>query len=128
MELTTAKGPRPDCRGVSEVLNRVGDKWTVQVVVALHERPRRFNEIKRGVNGISQQLLIKTLKTLERDGMVERTVRSSTPPQVQYALTSLGCSLAEPVRHLAEWALAHLGAIHDSRMRFDKGITKKVSG
>ncbi|WP_213773074.1 helix-turn-helix domain-containing protein [Bradyrhizobium sp. dw_78] len=128
MELTVAEGSRTNCRGVSEVLNRVGDKWTVQVVVALHERPQRFNEIKRGVNGISQQMLIKTLKTLERDGMVERTVRSSTPPQVQYALTSLGCSLAEPVRHLAEWALAHLGAIHDSQVRFDEGITRKIGG
>lgn len=123
MGLTTAGGPRSDCRGISEVLNRVGDKWTVQVVVALHERPRRFNEVKRSVNGISQQMLIKTLKTLERDGLVERTVRPSTPPQVEYALTPLGRSLADPVHRLAEWAMAHRDAIHDSQARFDERST-----
>ncbi len=63
-----------DCRQVSEVLNRVGDKWTMQVVVALRDQPRRFNDLKRQVGGISQQMLTRTLKTLERDGMVERTV------------------------------------------------------
>jgi DNA-binding HxlR family transcriptional regulator len=120
MGLTAAPGARNECRGISEVLNRIGDKWTVQVVVALHDRPRRFNEIKRNVGGISQQMLIKTLKTLERDGLAERTVHPTTPPQVQYALTALGRSLAEPVHQLAEWASAHLGAIHDSQARFDE--------
>jgi DNA-binding HxlR family transcriptional regulator len=108
-----------DCSGVSEVLSRVGDKWTMQVVVALHDQPRRFNDIKRHVSGISQQMLTRTLKTLERDGMVERTVCATSPPQVEYALTALGRSLSEPVRVLAQWAVAHLATIHDNRLRYD---------
>jgi len=108
-----------DCRGVSEVLNRVGDKWTVQVVVALYDRPRRFNDLKRQVAGISQQMLTRTLKILERDGMVERTVCATTPPQVEYALTALGRSLSKPVRQLAQWAITHLAVIHGNRSRYD---------
>lgn len=108
-----------DCRGVSEILNRIGDKWTMQVVVALRDQPRRFNDLKRQVAGISQQMLTRTLKTLERDGMVNRTVSGTSPPQVEYALTALGQSLSEPVRQLAEWALAHLALIHDNRGRYD---------
>lgn len=108
-----------DCRGVSEILSRVGDKWTMQVVVALRDRPRRFNELKRQVAGISQQMLTRTLKMLERDGMVERTVSSTTPPQVEYALSDLGRSLSEPVRQLAHWAGAHLATIQDNRLRYD---------
>ncbi|GAB6998657.1 winged helix-turn-helix transcriptional regulator [Bradyrhizobium sp.] len=104
---------------MSEVLNQVGDKWTVQVVVALRDRPRRFNDIKRQVAGISQQMLTRTLKTLERDGLVVRTVRSSTPPQVDYALTEVGRSLSGTVRQLAEWAVAHRAIIHASRQRYD---------
>lgn len=107
------------CCGVSEILSRVGDKWSVQVVVALREHPRRFNELKRHINGISQQMLTRTLKSLERDGMVSRKVHDRTPPQVEYALTDLGRSLAEPVRQLAEWSVAHLGTIYAHRERYD---------
>lgn len=108
-----------DCRGVSDILNRIGDKWTMQVVVALRDQPYRFNHLKRQVSGISQQMLTRTLKTLERDGMVERTVCATTPPQVEYALSELGQSLSEPVRQLAQWAVAHLATIHDNRLRYD---------
>ncbi|ADO75470.1 winged helix-turn-helix transcriptional regulator [Stigmatella aurantiaca] len=119
MDVPTPLDSPTDCRGVSEFLSQVGNRWTVQVVVALREQPRRFNGIKRHVGGISQQMLTRTLKTLERDGMVERTVRASTPPQVEYALTALGQSLSEPVRRLAEWALAHRTTIHENRLRYD---------
>ena len=119
MAVPTSLDASADCRGVSEVLNRVGDKWTVQVVVALRDKPRRFNDIKRQVRGISQQMLTRTLKTLERDGMVQRTVCATTPPQVEYALTALGRSLSEPVRQLAQWARANLATIHDNRLRYD---------
>ena len=119
MNVTTPLDAPRDCRGVSEVLSRVGDKWTVQVVVALRDQPRRFNDIKRQVGGISQQMLTRTLKTLERDGMVKRTVCATTPPQVEYELTPLGRSLSEPVRQLANWARAHLATIHDNRLRYD---------
>jgi DNA-binding HxlR family transcriptional regulator len=83
----------------------------VQVVIALRDQPRRFNDIKRHVNGISQQMLTRTLKMLERNGMVERTVCATSPRQVEYALTRLGRSLVEPVREMAQWALAHLATI-----------------
>lgn len=107
------------CSGVSEILSQIGDKWTVQVVVALRDQPRRFNDIRRHVGGISQQMLTRTLKTLERDGMVGRTVRATAPPQVEYALTALGHSLSGPVRQLAEWSVAHRATIHENRLRYD---------
>lgn len=113
----------PDCRAVSEVLSRVGDKWTVLIVKALETKPRRFNELKREIGGISQQMLTRTLKTLERDGMVERTVHATVPPQVEYALTPLGRSLAVPVMALADWTFAHLPQIHANRAEYD-GVKK----
>ena len=73
----------PSCRAVSELLSRVGDKWTVLLVKSLVERPRRFNELKREIGGISQQMLTRTLRTLERDGMVARTVHPTVPPSVE---------------------------------------------
>jgi len=119
MDVTASQSISPDCLGVCEVLSRVGDKWTVQIVVALRGQPRRFNELKRQVGGVSQQMLTRTLKTLERDGMVQRTVCATSPPQVEYALTSLGVSLSEPVRVLAQWARANLATIHDNRLGYD---------
>jgi DNA-binding HxlR family transcriptional regulator len=118
MDVTTAPATG-SCRQVSEVLNRVGDKWSVQVIVALRDQPRRFNDLRRQVGGISQQMLTRTLKVLERDGLVERTVRATSPPQVDYALTPFGQSLAEPVRELARWAIANLDTLYDNRTRYD---------
>lgn len=118
MSVTTLPTPR-HCRQVSEVLNRVGDKWSMQVIVVLRDQPRRFNDLRRQVNGISQQMLTRTLKVLERDGLVERTVRATSPPQVDYALTPFGHSLSEPVRELAKWALANLDTLYDNRLRYD---------
>jgi DNA-binding HxlR family transcriptional regulator len=117
MDMTGQTEPPRDCRGVSEILGLVGDKWTVQVVVALRDHPRRFNGIKRQVGGISQQMLTRTLKMLVRDGMAERTVSDTTPPQVEYALTALGLSLSEPVENLAHWAQVNLPSILDNRLR-----------
>ena len=119
MDMPSPLGADLDCHRVSEVLSRLGDKWTMQVVVVLRDQPRRFNELKRQVAGISQQMLTRTLKTLERDGMVTRTVTASTPPQVEYALTALGRDLSKPVGQLARWAVAHLDAIDDSRQQYD---------
>lgn len=113
----------PDCRAVSELLSRVGDKWTVLIVKALEAKPKgrgcRFNELKREVGGISQQMLTRTLRTLERDGMVARTVHHTVPPSVEYALTDLGHSLAVPVMALADWTFAHLPQIHANRAAYD---------
>ncbi|WP_326521537.1 winged helix-turn-helix transcriptional regulator [Sphingomonas abietis] len=104
---------------MSSVLSLVGDKWTVMIVMVLVERPRRFNDIKRTIGGISQQMLTRTLKALDRDGMVSRTVHPTVPPQVEYALTGLGHSLAEPLRALGAWAGAHLEEIDGNRLRYD---------
>jgi len=118
MNVTTPPLTR-DCRQVSEILNRVGDKWTMQVVVVLRDKPHRFNELRRQVDGISQQMLTRTLKVLERDGLVARTVLGTSPPQVEYALTPFGFSLAEPVRALANWARGNIDALYDNRARYD---------
>ena len=104
------------------MLSRVGDKWTVLIVKALEGKPRRFNELKREIGGISQQMLTRTLKTLERDGMVSRTVHPTVPPQVEYSLTELGHSLSEPVMRLGDWVGGHLDEIEANRDRYDEAI------
>src|SRR5919197_2649079 len=93
-----------DCRAVSEVLARVGNKWTVLVVTVLGDGPKRFNALRRALGSISQRMLTLTLRGLERDGLVTRTVTPTIPPRVDYALTRLGRSLLEPVSALDSWA------------------------
>lgn len=112
-----------DCRAVSEVLARVGDKWTVLVVSTLGEGPKRFNELRRALGSISQRMLTLTLRGLERDGLVTRTVFPAIPPRVEYELTKLGRSLLEPVSAMSAWALRNRPVIQESRRRFD-AITK----
>jgi DNA-binding HxlR family transcriptional regulator len=108
-----------NCQAVSEVLSRVGDKWTVLVVFTLGRGPMRFNELKRTVDGVSQRMLTLTLRALERDGLVTRTVFPSIPPRVEYELTQLGQSLLSPVSSLATWAIDHRGSIDGARRTFD---------
>src|SRR5271163_2038242 len=104
-----------DCRAVSSVLARVGDKWSVLIIMLLSDGPRRFNEIKRMVGGISQRMLTLTLRGLERDGLVTRTVFPTIPPRVDYELTDLGRSLWPPVQSLNAWAMTHIADIEHSR-------------
>ena len=108
-----------DCRTVNAILARIGAKWSVLVVVLLGPGPRRFNEIKRLVGGISQRMLTLTLRGLERDGLVARTVTPTNPPRVDYALTDLGRSLSQPVAVLGHWARTHRADIEAARRRFD---------
>jgi DNA-binding HxlR family transcriptional regulator len=108
-----------ECRAVGEVLARVGDKWTVLVVSTLGERPMRFNELRRALGSISQRMLTLTVRALERDGLVTRTVFATVPPRVDYELTKLGRSLLEPVTALALWARRNRAGIEDARHRFD---------
>ena len=109
----------PVCRTISTLLSRIGDKWTVLVVTTLGEGPRRFNELRREIPSVSQRMLTLTLRNLERDGLVSRTVTPSIPPRVDYALTEMGRSLLMPVNALAQWAIDNVQTIHASQARFD---------
>jgi DNA-binding HxlR family transcriptional regulator len=108
-----------DCRAVTSVLARVGDKWSVFVIMMLVDGPLRFNELKRMINGISQRMLTLTLRGLERDGLVTRTVFPTIPPRVDYELTDLGRGLSQPVKALGQWAFDHLPEIQGAREKFD---------
>jgi len=117
-----------DCRAVSEVLSRVGDKWTVLVVGVLGPGPKRFNEIRRALGSISQRMLTLTLRGLERDGLVTRTVHATIPPRVDYALTALGHSLLDPVNVLGLWARRHRAEIETARHQYDTSNSGAQSG
>jgi len=108
-----------DCRAISGVLARIGDKWSVLIVSRLGARPMRFNELKREIGGISQRMLTLTLRGLERDGLITRTMFPTIPPRVDYALTPLGRSLLEPVMGLSDWALKNIARIETARAKFD---------
>ena len=113
-----------DCRAISEVLSRIGDKWTVLVVSTLGDGPKRFNGLRHALGSISQRMLTLTLRALERDGLVTRTVFPTIPPRVVYELTRLGCSLLEPVNALGLWARRNRSAIQQARRRFDTAGNK----
>ena len=100
---------------VSDVLRRVGDKWSVLVIVLLGRRPHRFNELHRGIETISQRMLTRTLRGLEKDGLVHREVFPTNPPAVEYRLTMLGLSLLTPLSALADWAVEHQQQIAHAR-------------
>ena len=114
-----------DCTAVGSILSRIGDKWSVLVIMLLGDGPRRFNEIKRMVGGISQRMLTLTLRGLERDGLVTRTIYPTIPPRVDYELTELGRSLRKPVEHLGSWAFDNLPQIQSARERFDRNAAQQ---
>jgi DNA-binding HxlR family transcriptional regulator len=107
------------CRNVAPVLNRVGDKWSMLIVMILSGGSKRFSELKRAIDGISQRMLTLSLRGLERDGLVSRTVTPTIPPRVDYELTELGRSLREPVKALGDWAIEHIECIRAAQQRFD---------
>ena len=109
----------PVCRTISTLLSRIGDKWTVLVVMTLAGGSKRFNELRREIPSVSQRMLTLTLRNLERDGLVNRTVTPTIPPRVDYELTDLGRSLQQPVVALSQWALDNVAAIHSAQARFD---------
>ena len=109
----------PVCRTISTLLSRIGDKWTVLVVQTLAGGPRRFNELRREIPSVSQRMLTLTLRNLERDGLVSRTVTPIIPPRVDYELTKLGHSLQKPICGLASWATDNSDAIHQAQAKFD---------
>jgi DNA-binding HxlR family transcriptional regulator len=125
-EVTTAadldpcgRHDHPDC-GIRDVLDRIGDKWSVLAIVELASGPRRFRELQRAIDGISQRMLTLTMRRLERDGLVLRTVYPTVPAQVDYRLTETGASLTHLVKALADWSLAHRAVIAEARHQYDQ--------
>lgn len=102
-----------------QVINRVGDRWSLLVLYALESGTLRFQELRRAVDGISQKMLTQTLRILERDGLVRRTVYASVPPKVEYALTPLGASLSETIAGIRGWAYDHMDQINTARDKYD---------
>ena len=102
------------------VIDRIADKWTVLLVSLLSDgRPHRFNELRRNIEGISQKMLTQTLRDLERDGLVVRTLYPEVPPRVEYALTPMGVTLCEPIQRLGDWASTHVDEIKKAQTEFD---------
>jgi len=118
------KHVRGECLAVREVLNRVGDKWSVLIVALLGDGTKRFSELRRMIEGISQRMLTLTLKGLERDGLITRTVYPTIPPRVDYQLTKLGRGLLVPITGLANWAGENRQKIQDARDKYDARYSK----
>ncbi|MFI7346488.1 winged helix-turn-helix transcriptional regulator [Streptomyces sp. NPDC049936] len=119
--------PSDACR-TRVVLDIVGDKWSLLVVRNLRDGPRRFTELKRAIDGISQRMLTVTLRSLERDGILTRTVHEVMPPRVSYELTEMGFTLREATAPLLEWSIAHLARIDDARAVYDARTAPRPEG
>lgn len=111
--------PRVECRSLAQIIDRVGDKWTVMVLGNLSEGTHRFNELMRDIPGISHRMLTLTLRGLERDGLLRRTAFATVPPRVEYALTPLGFTLTKPLAVLAEWARHNRHEIEEAQQLYD---------
>src|SRR4030095_9616753 len=118
-KVTNGLHSQEECVSINEVLARVGDKWSLQVVSRLGDSTLRFTELKRSIEGISQRMLTLTLRQLERDGLVERLVYPVVPPRVEYSLTGLGKTLVPPLVGLARWADEHRADIEAARAGYD---------
>jgi DNA-binding HxlR family transcriptional regulator len=118
--------PHNSCVAVREVLNRVGDKWSVLIVQLLADGPKRFSDLRRAIEGISQRMLTLTLKGLERDGLVTRTVFPTIPLRVEYELTELGRTLRKPIQALAKWAQENRERIQQSRNQYDVRFSSPI--
>ena len=115
---SAARPPLTDCRA-RDVLQRVGDKWSVFVIDRLGQGSQRFNELRRSIDGITGRMLTVTLRGLERDGLVARTVHPVIPPRVDYELTPMGATLLETIQQLMDWADGHAGDIYEARRVYD---------
>ncbi len=120
MRLGNVDVPRETCRLVGDILGHVGDKWSVLVIVLLQERSWRYSELEREIGTVSKKMLTTTLRNLERDGFLTRTVTPSIPPRVDYALTDLGREVLEPLDILARWALTNNERILAARTQYDQ--------
>jgi len=119
MDLDERLHSAAQCERIGKVLSRIGDRWSVLIIIALSDRTLRFNELKRHL-GISQRMLSLTLRDLQRDGLVSRRQYPTIPPRVEYALTPLGQSFRKPIRELGQWAVDNLSNIDAARVTFDE--------
>ncbi len=126
MDVPAGPHKSESCRFVNTVLARIGDKWAVLLVRLLGGGPMRFSELQRRIDGISQRMLTLTLRGLERDGLVSRSVHPTVPPRVDYELTPLGHSLLAPVKALGDWAFQNQSEIEAARIKFDKATAKSA--
>ena len=117
-----------ECRGLAQIIDRVGDKWTVMVVGNLSTGPLRFNALMRAIPGVSHRMLTLTLRGLQRDGLVKRTAFATIPPRVDYELTDLGRSLTKPLAELAAWAGAKRRQIEEARENYDRDLDPAAGG
>jgi len=108
------------CTAMGDILNRIGDKWSVMVVGRLKGGTMRFSELRRAIDGVSQRMLTLTLRNLERDGLVTRTVYAEIPPRVEYTLTEMGCTLTGPIGALWDWAAEHQDQVAQARAVYDR--------
>lgn len=108
-----------NCNDVAPILHRLADKWSLLIIMVLVTGDRHFNQLRREITGISQRMLTRTLRTLERDGLISRTVIPTVPPRVEYSLTELGSGLRQPIDALGSWALNHAENIWDAQKRYD---------
>lgn len=102
-----------------QVLDFIGDKWTTLIIVLLEDRPKRFSELQRSIQGISQKMLSQTLHNLERDGLVKRTVYPEVPPRVEYQLTPLGETLLGPISAILQWSYDHISEVNEAQVIYD---------
>jgi DNA-binding HxlR family transcriptional regulator len=116
-----------NCAQVREILDRVGDKWSLYIIATLHDGALRFSQIKREVDGISQRMLTLTLRSLERDGLLTRTVSASTPLRVEYELTTVGHSLRAPIVGLITWAIDNRSRMEKARAAFDRSAARNTA-
>ena len=112
------------CPAIRSMLSRLGDKWSMLIVALISKRSMRFNELRRNIDGISQRMLTRSLRDLERDGLVKRTVTPTTPPSVDYALTPLGETLMKPVYGFIEWTLENAAAVATAQKSYDRKQAK----
>ncbi|HUN05682.1 MAG TPA: helix-turn-helix domain-containing protein [Aggregatilineales bacterium] len=115
-----------DCP-VRQALDRLGDKWTTLIIGMLEDGPKRFSDLRRGISGISQKMLTQTLRSLERDGLVTRTLYPEVPPRVEYALTPLGKTLCEPIAAIIRWTEAHIDEVVTAQRRYDAAVEVEVA-
>jgi DNA-binding HxlR family transcriptional regulator len=108
----------PDCPS-RRILDRVGDKWSTLLIVLLEDGPKRFSELRRRIQGISHKMLTQTLRSLERDGLITRTVYAEVPPRVEYALTPMGKTLVVPVFSLLRWSEEHVDQVAAAQAQYD---------